>query len=65
MPLPYANDSKVHKRANAEFVMHEAKHGQLHSGSKYGPLVKDHDQAVAIMLSETGQAKGRGNRKKS
>lgn len=37
---------KIHK------VMHEAKAGTLHSGSKSGPVVKDRKQAVAIALSE-------------
>ena len=38
--------SKVHK------VMHEFKHGKLHSGSKHGPKVKGRKQAIAIALSE-------------
>lgn len=33
-------------------VMREYKHGELHSGSKQGPKVKDRKQAVAIALSE-------------
>jgi hypothetical protein len=33
-------------------VMHEKKHGKLHSGSKHGPLVKSKRQAIAIALSE-------------
>lgn len=33
-------------------VMHKFKHGQLHSGSKSGPEVKNRKQAIAIMLSE-------------
>lgn len=33
-------------------VMHEYKHGTLHSGSKHGPKVMSRDQAIAIMLSE-------------
>lgn len=33
-------------------VMHEYKHGELHSGSKKGPKVKNRKQAVAIALSE-------------
>ena len=37
---------KVHK------VMHEFKHGTLHSGSKHGPKVKKRSQAIAIALSE-------------
>ncbi len=38
--------NKVHK------VMHEFKHGSLHSGSKSGPKVKSRKQAIAIALSE-------------
>lgn len=34
--------------------MHEFKHGELHSGSKKGPLVKKRRQALAIALSEAG-----------
>jgi hypothetical protein len=33
-------------------VMHNWKAGKLHSGSKTGPVVKDQNQAVAIMMSE-------------
>jgi len=33
-------------------VMHKFKHGELHSGSKHGPRVKNRKQAIAIMLSE-------------
>ena len=43
--------SKVHK------VMHEFKHGKLHSGSKSGPKVKSRKQAVAIALSEARRGK--------
>jgi hypothetical protein len=38
-------------------VMHEWKEGDLHSGSKKGPVVKSRKQAVAIALSESGKAK--------
>ena len=38
-------------------VMHEYKHGKLHSGSKKGPKVKDKSQAVAIALSEARKGK--------
>jgi Family of unknown function (DUF6496) len=37
-------------------VMHKYKHGQLHSGSSGGPVVKKRKQAIAIMLSEKRQA---------
>jgi hypothetical protein len=33
-------------------VLHKYKHGQLHSGSKKGPKVKNRKQAIAIMMSE-------------
>ena len=38
-------------------VMHEFGAGKLHSGSKHGPEVKSHKQAVAIAMSEAGLAK--------
>jgi ADP-ribose pyrophosphatase YjhB (NUDIX family) len=44
-------DKKVSK------VMGEFKDGELHSGSKDGPVVKDRDQAIAIALSEAGKDK--------
>ena len=39
-------------------VLHKFKAGNLHSGSKAGPKVKDKAQAIAIMLSEQKAAKG-------
>ena len=42
---------KVHK------VMREFKHGELHSGSKKGPVVKKRRQAVAIALNEARRGK--------
>lgn len=35
-------------------VMHEYKGGDLHSGSKGGPVVKSRKQALAIAMSESG-----------
>lgn len=40
-------------------VMGEYKAGELHSGSKSGPVVKDRKQALAIALSEARGAKKR------
>lgn len=36
-------------------IMAEWKHGELHSGSKSGPVVRSQKQAVAIGLSEQRQ----------
>lgn len=45
-------------------VMHKWKAGQLHSGSKRGPVVKNQKQAIAIMLSERrAEKKGKLDRK--
>lgn len=38
-------------------VMKEYKAGQLHSGSKKGPVVKNLAQARAIALSEAGKSR--------
>jgi hypothetical protein len=49
----YAKGGKVSKgQAKVGKVMGEYKRGELHSGSKKGPLVKNPKQAVAIALSE-------------
>lgn len=45
------NPKKVEK------VMGEYKKGELHSGSKTGPVVKSKKQAIAIALSEAGMSK--------
>ena len=42
---------------SVEGVMHEFKHGELHSGSKHGPKVTNRKQAIAIALSENGLSK--------
>jgi hypothetical protein len=39
-------------QAKVKKVMHEWKAGELHSGSKKGPKVTEHKQAIAIGLSE-------------
>ena len=40
--------------------LHKYKHGQLHSGSHHGPLVKNRKQAIAIALSESRKARAPG-----
>lgn len=42
---------------SVEGVMHEFKHGELHSGSSSGPVVKNRKQAIAIAMSEQRQQK--------
>jgi hypothetical protein len=36
--------------------MHKFKHGDLHSGSSKGPIVKSRKQAIAISLNEARRA---------
>lgn len=38
--------------------MEEFQKGDLHSGSKHGPVVKSRKQAIAIMLSEKRKKAG-------
>jgi hypothetical protein len=51
--------TKAGKKAKVAKVMHEFKHGQLHSGSSSGPKVTNPAQAKAIAMSESGQRKKR------
>jgi Family of unknown function (DUF6496) len=37
--------------------MHKFKHGELHSGSPEGPIVKNRKQAIAIAMSTSGMAR--------
>ena len=56
--------TKKQKQAAVKQVMHEFKGGELHSGSKSGPVVTDRDQAIAIAMSESGQSKRKPRKKK-
>jgi len=47
---PYAKGKAA--REKVDKVMHEFKHGELHTGSKKGPKVKSRKQAVAIALNQ-------------
>lgn len=49
--------AKKKSKAKVEKVMGEYKRGELHSGSKKGPVVTSKKQAVAIALSEAGMSK--------
>ena len=50
-------DKKPKAKKKVKKVMNEYKAGELHSGSKTGPVVKSKKQAVAIALSEAGLSK--------
>jgi len=58
MPLKGTAKQKVKKE------MHKFKEGELHSGSKKGPVVKDRAQAIAISLNEAGLSSKKKKRKK-
>lgn len=45
------------EKSKVKKVMHEMKAGELHSGSKNGPIVKNKKQALAIAMSEAGISK--------
>ena len=49
--------ARGHKGVKQE--MEKFKTGELHSGSKRGPVVKNRKQAIAIALSEAGLSKKR------
>lgn len=47
-----------------EQEMHKFKFGELHSGSKTGPVVTNRKQAVAIAMSEAGLSRKNKRRRK-
>jgi hypothetical protein len=63
MPNQKPRSAKA-KKAAMQRVMGEFKTGDLRSGSKTGPRVKKPKQAIAIGLSESGQARKPGAKKR-
>ena len=59
-------ESKMQKKKpmKVKKVMEEFKEGDLHSGSKKGPLVRNRKQAIAIGLSEARKAGEKVSKKK-
>jgi len=51
-PKTRKNPRKNKGKSKIETVMREFKEGELHSGSKKGPKVRNRKQAIAIALSE-------------
>ena len=60
-----AKKTSAKGKSKVKKVMHEYKHGELHTGSKKGPKVKSRKQAVAIALSEARRSGARVPPKKS
>jgi hypothetical protein len=63
--MPYAkrSDSKKKKRAVMKERMHAFETGNMHSGSKSGPVVTNPKQAIAIGLSMSGQSRKKRKKK--
>ena len=57
MPKLSPGASKEDKKERIQEEMGKFKRGNLHSGSKKGPIVKSREQAIAISLSEAGVSK--------
>ena len=53
----HPHERKKAYKDKMEKVMHEWKHGDLHSGSKTGPKVTSREQAIAIGMSEARKSK--------
>jgi len=63
MPKLKKTASKKSKRHRMKEEMDKFEKGELHSGSKKGPIVKNFKQALAIGLSESGQSKKKKKKK--
>ena len=50
------NKTKKKKSGKFDMTMHEFGEGELHSGSKKGPVVTNPKQAVAIAFSQARKA---------
>ena len=65
MPRLSRREPKAAKRRRMKSEMHKFGRGELHSGSKDGPVVTDRKQALAIGLHQAGLSrKGRKGRRK-
>lgn len=64
MPKLTKSTPKKAKNKRMKEEMHKFKEGDLHSGSKKGPVVKERAQAIAISLNEAGLSKKKSKKKK-
>lgn len=64
MPILKKSAPKKAKKARMKQEMHKYKEGELHSGSKKGPVVTNPKQAIAISLHEAGMSKKKKKKKK-
>jgi hypothetical protein len=65
-PRSHAAEKKpARAKGKVKKVMREFKRGELHSGSKKGPVVRSRKQAVAIALKEAGVSNTQKRKKKA
>jgi len=64
MPTLKPSAPKKAKRKRVKLEMEKYKSGELHSGSKSGPIVTNPKQAIAISLSEAGLSNKKKMKKK-
>ena len=63
-PKKHGSKKKTKGRDKIKKVMHEFEMGELHSGSKKGPLVTNPKQGIAIAISEARKSGAKIPKKK-